>query len=440
MTEYDNDLLREGILHFKVKEYDLARNYFERALENADDLQTRAQANYYLSLLTDDPVRKRNYLEETLAIDMTHPEARRLLAILDGKLNSNAIVDPDALPACANPAPDAGRCTAGTGAQATDTVAVQADRFTCSKCGGRMVYAPDGVSLLCEYCNRNQLLSTADGSGEQDFFIAMANGSGQRAPVAVQTFQCQGCGATFILPPDQISATCAYCGSVHVVALDEKRQMVEPDSLLPMAFDQKQAASHLVNWVGEMKITPQAQVQAPLGLYLPVWSFDILGSLPWNGMVYRDKRQVPISGEKEIDFNDVRILGSQKLAGLMVQALPEFDFSGATRYDPRFLVGSLADVYDLPMAEASLEARRISVERIREMIRQEFGHIQELKYSTAGLRITAFKLILVPVWVTEIKVHDRSFRVLINGLTGSVHSEIPGRRLADWLENLLGGQ
>ena len=98
MTEYDNDLLREGILHFKVKEYDLARNYFKRALENADDLQTRAQANFYLSQLTDDPVRKRNYLEETLAIDMTHPEARRLLAILDGKLKAGEIVNPDALP------------------------------------------------------------------------------------------------------------------------------------------------------------------------------------------------------------------------------------------------------------------------------------------------------------------------------------------------------
>jgi len=53
--EYDNDLLREGIFHYKVEEFDTARNYIERALENADDLQTRAQANYYLSLLSNDP-------------------------------------------------------------------------------------------------------------------------------------------------------------------------------------------------------------------------------------------------------------------------------------------------------------------------------------------------------------------------------------------------
>lgn len=420
-TQYDNDLLREGIFHFKVKEYDTARDFIERALATTDDLQTRAQANYYLSLLSDDPVRKRNYLEETLAIDITHAEARRALAILDGKLNPNEIVNPDALPA-----------------QPGGTVAVQAGRFTCPKCGGRMVYAPDGTSLVCEYCNQNQRLSTAANRGEQDFFIAMADGSGQRAPAAVQTFLCQGCGAAFVLAPDELSATCAYCGSAHVVASQEKRQLVEPDSILPMAFDHRQASWHLAHWIKEMNITPQAQVQAPRGLYLPVWSFDIMGKIPWHGMTYRDKRQVPISGEREIQFDDVRILGSNKLADLMVQTLPEFDLSGAATYDPRFLSGWMADVYDLPMAEASLEARRIAVEHVRKMIVQEFGFIQNLGYSTSGLMVSAFKLILVPVWVTEMKAHDRSGRVLINGQNGFVHSEILKQGLAGWLEKMAG--
>ena len=422
-TEYDNDLLREGIFHFKAKEFDIARNYIERALENADDLQTRAQANYYLSLLSDDPVQKRKYLEETLAIDMTHAEARRALALLDGKLKANDIVNPDRMPA-----------------PVTGTVTVQADRFTCPKCGARMVYAPDGASLICEYCNQNQSLSTTAGSGEQDFIVSMANGSGLRSPVAVQTFRCQGCGATFVLAPDEISATCAYCGSVHVVALEKKQQMIEPDSILPMAFDQKQAFWQLVHWVEKMKITPQEQVQVPRGLYLPAWTFDIIGSIPWNGMVFRDRREVPVSGQKDVNFNDIRILGSKKLADLLVKTLYEFDLSCVVAYDARFLAGWMADSYDLPMAEASLEARQIAVERMRAMIHQEFGQIQNLSYSTSGVMVGAFKLILVPVWVTDIKTHDRSGRVLINGRTGSVHSEIPERGLAGWLDYLLGNQ
>ena len=422
-TEYDNDLLREGILHYRAKEFISARNYIERALENADDQQTRAQANYYLSLLSDDPVQKRQYLEETLAIDMTHAEARRALAVLDGKLKPNDIVDPDKMPA-----------------PLTGTVTVQADRFTCPKCGGRMVYAPDGSSLICESCNRNQSLSTSAGSAGQDFIVAMADGSGLRKPVTVQTFKCQGCGAVFMLAPDEISAVCAYCGSIHVVALAEKQQMIEPDSILPMAFDQKQATWQLVHWVEKVKITPQEQVQAPRGLYLPAWTFDIIGTIPWNGTVYRNKREVPVSGLKDLNFNDVRILGSKKLANLMVKALPEFDVVNATTYDARFLAGWMADMYDLPMADASLDARQVAVEHMRAMVRQEFGQLQNLNYSTSGIMVSAFKLILVPVWVTEIKTPDRSGRVLINGRTGSVHSEFPESGLAGWLDTIFSGQ
>ncbi len=81
----------------------------------------------------------------------------------------------------------------------------------------------------------------------------------------------------------------------------------------------------MIHWVEEMKVVPQEQVQAPRGLYLPVWTFDIFGNIPWNGMTYRDKRMVPVSGEKTIHFEEVRILGSKRLADLMVKVLPDYD-------------------------------------------------------------------------------------------------------------------
>jgi len=422
MTEYDNDLLKEGILRFKSKEFDAARSYLQRALDTADDNQTRAQANFFLSQLTDDPARKRQYLEETLAIDMAHAEARRELAILDGKLKPEEIVNPDALPT-----------------PATGTEAVQADRFTCPKCGGRMVYSPDGVSLVCEYCNRDQRLSGSAQGEEQDFFIAMADGKGFRKTFATKTFRCQGCGAIFILPPDQLSATCAYCGSAHVIAVDKLRELVEPDAIVPMAFDQQQAARYLVQWVKQNRIQPQGKVAAPHGLYLPVWTFDISGSIPWSGYVVRDEQKMPVSGEKMISFDDLAVPGGHILAGLLQKALPEFGLSGAPAYDPRYLVGWPAETYELTMAEASLEARRIAVEKVRSLIHAEFGHVQDLNYSTSAIMVSAYKLVLVPVWVTAITTSKRSGRVLINGLTGSVHSDLPGRGLSGWLDSLLDG-
>ena len=46
MSDYDNDLIKEGVLRFKAKEYVLARDFFERALSIADDDHSRAMANF----------------------------------------------------------------------------------------------------------------------------------------------------------------------------------------------------------------------------------------------------------------------------------------------------------------------------------------------------------------------------------------------------------
>ena len=418
--EYDNDLLREGLLHFKVMEYALARSYFERALDAADDLQTKAQANYYLSQVIDDPKQKRQCLEETLAIDMGHAGARRALAILDGKLKPAEVVTPEAISA---PIPG--------------TQAIQASRFTCPTCGGRMVYTPDGTVLVCENCSHQQSLNTGMAGAEQDFFVAMANGKGFRKTVSVKTFQCQGCGANFLLAPSELSATCAYCGSVHVIAMDKARELVQPDAVIPMALDREQAVKQLVHWMEIKHIEPQGQVKPPRGLYIPAWTFDLIGSLFWSGRVTRDNREVSVSGDSPATFNDVCIPASPKLAGLVVELLPGYSPAAAPAYDPRFLSGWPAEVSATTMADAALEARRLCVEKIRCDIRAGHGKVIDLRYSASAISITSYRLILLPVWVAEFYFADKPYRVVINGQTGAVHGETPRYCLKDILKDLL---
>lgn len=417
-SDYDNELLKYGITCFKSGDFVTARHYLERALESSDDYQTRAGAYFYLSELTDDPKAKRNYLEEVLAIDMTNAVARRNLAVLDGKLKVEEIVDPDRMPA-----------------SAAGIVNASADRFTCPKCGGRMVYAPDGVALVCEYCQRTQSLMNGKIANEQDFFVAMASGKGHRKPVSMQTFKCQGCGAEFILGSQEISATCAYCGSVHVVC--QSRELAAPDSILPLAFDQREAARRLVAWVESHQIEPEGKVEIPHAIYLPVWTFDIVGNIPWSGHVYKNKRLVPVSGDEVLSFNDIVIPASHKLSALLGEVLSEFNFSAGAPYDPRFLAGWLAEVYETAMSDASLEARKKAVEEVRSTIHAMHGTVQGLNYTSTAIAVDSFKLVLVPIWVTEYKSGSASYRVVINGVTGAVHGETPTRGLLDWLGELF---
>lgn len=418
-SDYDNNLLREAIVNIKAKDFSLARRYLERAIDVADDRETRTWANYWMSQIIDDPVERRKYLEEAIANDPTHPEARKALALLDGKLKQAEIVDPDALPA-----------------QSTETQNTKADRFACPKCGARMVFDGDGRTLICEHCTRSQALSERAPEFEQDFVLAMATGKGHRKPVAVKTFNCQGCGAQFILPPQEISSVCAYCGSPHVVI--GTKELVEPDSIIPMGFNQRQAAQYLVEWVQKHKITPQGKVQAPLGMYLPVWTFDIFGNIPWSGRVYRNKQYVAISGESNVSFNDIVVPGAPKLADLLPKIMPGFDTSNAPAYDSRYLSGWPAEVYETAMSTASLEARKQAVERTRERIRSEKGHIDDLNYSTSNISIMSFKLVLIPIWYTTYPFEGHDYRVVINGQNGKVYGENPTQGILGWIGEFLG--
>jgi hypothetical protein len=222
------------------------------------------------------------------------------------------------------------------------------------------------------------------------------------------------------------------------VAVKQQRDLLAPDAIIPMDFDRRKAAALLVRWVEQNKLQPQGKVQAPHGVYLPVWTFDIDGEMPWSGQVYQDKQWVFLSGQDPIHYNNISIPACNEMADLLRLTLPEFRISRAPAYDPAYISGWPAEVYQVPMADAALEARRLVAKDARQKIINRQGMVDNLKYSTAALHIGSFKQVLVPVWVTRYQVEDETYRVLINGQVAAVHGEKPKRGLAGWLENLVG--
>jgi hypothetical protein len=173
-------------------------------------------------------------------------------------------------------------------------------------------------------------------------------------------------------------------------------------------------------------------------MYLPAWTFDIVGSIPWKGKVIRNKRELPVSGEYPVSFNNICIQGSEKLTRLPRTFLDEYKLAEAVDYDPRFLAGWSAEVYETPMSDAALDARQSAVERIQHDIRAENGNVLELNYSPSNISITAYRLMLLPVWVMNYSYDGKSYRVIINGQTGTLLGETPSRGLKKWVNDLLG--
>jgi hypothetical protein len=437
LDTYGKDLLRTGIIEAKAKHKDSARRYFDRAIYSLSDHDELAEAWYWMAQVVDDPKEKRNAVENCLAHDLQHARARKMLAILDGKLKEDEVIDPDHLP----PAP--------AGLHEAD-----AQRFMCPKCGGRMAFSPDGSSLVCDYCTRGQAIGSSQApADEKDFVTAMATARGHGKPLNEQVFHCEGCGSEFILPPSQISANCIYCNSPHVVNWEDAKDLLAPDGVIPHQFSKRQAVKLLINWVEGNNIKPEKRVEIPRGLYLPLWTFDIGGEIDYTGEVYEDEenpfksrsgqRQVRrVSDSYPVLVDDLPIPASRKLSAVFLRLISSFELTSVQPYDPRFLADWPAEVYDIPMAEASLDARSAAYAKLKDELPYKLSPMRIVQTSSAKMAVESFKLVLLPVWMTELPFGGREHLVLINGQNGVVASDLSDKKakaggLMEWLGDLL---
>jgi hypothetical protein len=264
----------------------------------------------------------------------------------------------------------------------------------------------------------------------------MATARGHGKPLQEQVFHCNGCGAEFILPPKQISASCVYCDSPHVVSLEKTKDLLAPDGIIPHVFDQKRAVKLLIDWVEGNGIKPEKQVDLPRGLYLPLWTFDVGGAIDYTYELYKSddddngfgrfNKPTPIrfSDQYPIMVNDLPLPASKKPSAVFLKLIDSFDMRSIKPYDARFLASWPAEIYDVPMADASLDARSQTYKRYKRDLPSLINNTNIVHMSSANLVVESFKLNLLPVWMTELPFDGRSHLVLINGQSGVVSSDV----------------
>jgi hypothetical protein len=238
-----------------------------------------------------------------------------------------------------------------------------------------------------------------------------------------------------------------------VVNWENTKDLLAPDGVLPHQFNQQQATKFLINWVEGNNIKPAKKVDLPRGLYLPLWTFDIGGEIDYTGEVYEDEenpfksrsgqRQVRrVSDSYPVLVDDLPIPASRKLSAVFLRLIPTFELTSVKPYDPRFLADWPAEVYDIPMAEASLDARGQAYAKYKQELSYKLSPMRIVHSSSAKMAVESFKLVLLPVWMTELPFDGREHLVLINGQNGVVASDLSDKKgkaggLMEWLGDLL---
>ncbi len=451
-----SDWAMQGIAAAKSNDKEMARFYLERALSEWEaedlvngpaDLDERLDVYYWLSTVADDPAQKRDYLEQALAINPMHPEARRDLAILNGRLKPEDIVNPDRVQAAVSPNPAPGPGVVR--------------RFVCPRCGGKMAYDVERRALTCEYCGygMSEDEARAQGVPEQDFVAAIYTARAHRWELPIQrTLRCQSCGAQFVLPPARVAGACPFCGSTQVVeSAAAGADLIEPQGLVPFQFDFDACVAHVRSWLQARPGAPDdlysgSSIVRPRPVYLPFWIFDVGGGVNWSGIVeeYDALRRQTVwvrrTGQEVVLRDNVlvaatRTLAAESLLALAADGHSAYDVTRLVPYAEEFLADWPAEVYQIAMADASLQARQAALAGVKERVAAMLpGHVRDLTCSSEAIVINTYRLALLPAWIAAYRYRNRDYPLVINGQSGAVHGEFPRSGLQRILTGILGGR
>jgi len=420
MPSLDYELLSHGRASAIAGEKEMARRYLERFLRRSPSEEERLEALYWLSEVVDDLREKRALLEEILASNMGDVRARRKLAILDGKIKPEEIVDPEHLPAPGEIQ------TNGTRS------------FTCPQCGGRLTYAPDGQSLVCEFCESQSRIRQQRPTKEDDFLIAMVTAKAQRHPIHHHVVECKGCDASFTLPPQALTHVCPFCQTPYAIEQVEVRELDAPDSIIPFRISREKARKILVAWLRENPPEEKPSLKSMSGVYLPAWIFTIGGQIDWKGWIYKEKKTVPVQDRQILNIPDILIPAVKDFTESLKPVFDSFSLSDLIAFDSGYLASFHAETFQISAADASLLAREKAVELIRANITASaFSQIHDLAVKTPNIMVESYRLALFPVWMVVLRTGSTQFRVAINGQNGKCYTE-RGSPSSHWLKKLLG--
>ncbi len=357
--------------------------------------------------------------------------------------------------------------TSSAAAEALSTTAAAADNqappsaqgpryFPCEQCGASLAFSPGQQALSCPYCGHvTPILLAADAVAEHDYLTFLRDIADEAPLTEKQLIRCNTCGAQTTQPPHIVASSCAFCGS-PVVTQTITQRSIKPESLLPFVITRKQAQTSFDQWLASLWFAPSNLKQLAAtdgrltGMYVPYWTYDCRtvthytgqrGDDYWvtesytvhiNGKSQRRTRQVrktrwrSASGTVRNSFDDLLVLASRSLPQKYIEALEPWDLDHLVAYNDDFLAGFSAESYQLSLDEGFTVACGLMEPAIHSTIRSDIGGDHQ-RISTTDIHhhdIT-FKHLLLPVWISAYRYHQKVFRFLVNARTGEVQGERP---------------
>ena len=399
MTNRTSDLLDQAVTQIQAGDLETGRRLLARVLRQEP---YNVDAWLWLSTAVDDLNRRIECLRRVLAINPNNKLAWARLAALTSE----------------NMQHDRLEVTGYTGLE-----------FQCPQCGGERHFHIGQQGLVCTQCGHfdpiEQPKSEVPASEQETpLFVMLSSPQAQSELGGTLTVTCQRCGSATTWSARHGTVDCPFCGADMVLHASRGRMVILPQALIPFQIDEDQArdAVHAwwkKGWVRPPSLQRRAAILRLRGVYVPFWTFDDLYRAQWFEGELDGGLRMQSCRDHLITYDDVLVCGSYTISERTARGMEPFDTKKLVMYQPEYLAGWPAEVSQLSLADASLNAR----ERMVRETQDKFP--TEAKVTEVSTEFMTFKHILLPVWVGEYRYRGRSYHFAVNGQTGKVAGEVP---------------
>jgi Zn finger protein HypA/HybF involved in hydrogenase expression len=325
--------------------------------------------------------------------------------------------------------------------------------FKCPQCGAVTAYSAEAGGLVCEHCGYSEKARAAvvgAAAPTYEFTVETVERAEQGWGIDRKEVECQNCGARMSVPPENLTATCPFCGSNKVIQRAATQDNLRPRFLIPFKLDAEKCRQIARTWLGSSWMTFRglqelAGEAAFTPIYTPFWTFDSTTRADWEAEVghtvseqyYEDgqwKTRTKTEwrwehGSARENFQNLLVSGTSRLSSRHLEKIKNYDMSALVDYAPQFLAGMHAQAYDTSLDQAWEVGRKEMRERTREACVQQASTSQVRNFSmNLDFSDESWRYILLPVYLSAYPYSGRTYQVMLNGETGT----ISGQRPVDW--------
>ena len=305
----------------------------------------------------------------------------------------------------------------------------------CPSCGGTMFFKPGSQSLLCQSCGRKETIPELVSKlpvNEMDF-LAAKNTASHDWGMEAKLVTCKQCGAETIQNKLQLSGMCPFCGSTTVEAADPEQDIMAPNGIIPFKITEDRALYLFKEWIKDRFLAPEllaqdAQLNKFYGIYVPLFTFDVLTVNRFTGHYTENNRTLFKCGKFQHQVDDFPVVASKQLCSdkLLLNVMKDYRTREAKPYTPDALAGFPCEHYSIGLNEAWN-----SVGKDMEIYLKNQANKQDETKFLMGIDMATdyfnlkYKYLIVPVWINSFYYDNQLYMIAINGQTGKIDGQWP---------------